>query len=381
MACPVLAIFLTCLVPATAYMSLPEIADAGEKEFLEIADRTKFNETGMTSVSQSNPLQFPKLTDFWAAWELEDRPRKPALLIDDMQVEYMPYVRGIVPQTKMLIDAFRAQGLPIYWSTWWRWGPDDGYFNSMDRFYGPRGWGTPGNALYNHNLTHGGDVLEAVAPQTEEERRRVMHKSYSLDMFDERPMRWMVPAGQGTLDSQLRGLGVDTVVQVGAWTDDCIISTAFHAFSLQYDVVLIEDGVSTASKQHFNAIEVMRGACAKVMLAAQVADYIRGGLPVIPPKVLAEGRSARTASARSAGARAVAGPARAAEGLAATAAAPARPLGDAAAGLAQALVVALLGFAVGWLVRDRGGSAGVRRCAPAEVSQPCYGPLAGGTSA
>ena len=47
--------------------------------------------------------------------------------------------------------------------------------------------------------------------------------------------------------------------QVGAWTDDCIISTAFHAFSLQYDVILIEDGVSTASKQHFNAIQVRHG--------------------------------------------------------------------------------------------------------------------------
>ena len=30
--------------------------------------------------------------------------------------------------------------LPIFWSTWWRWGPDDGFFNSMDRFYGPIGW-------------------------------------------------------------------------------------------------------------------------------------------------------------------------------------------------------------------------------------------------
>merc|ERR1712188_60407 len=97
-----------------------------------------------------------------------------------------------------------------------------------------------------------------------EENRRVMHKSYSLDMFDERPMQWLVPSGQGTLHSELQKLGVDTVVQVGAWTDDCIISTAFHAFSLQYDVVLVEDGVSTASKQHFNAIEVMRGANAKV---------------------------------------------------------------------------------------------------------------------
>merc|ERR1711988_136693 len=98
-------------------------------------------------------------------------------------------------------------------------------------------------------------------------------------------MQWSVPSGQGTLHTELQKLGVDTVVQVGAWTDDCIISTAFHAFSLQYDVVVVEDGVSTASKQHFNAIEGMRGAAAKVLVAKDVADYINQGLPVIPPKV------------------------------------------------------------------------------------------------
>ena len=41
------------------------------------------------------------------------------------------------------------------------------------------------------------DVLPEVAPKTLEERKRVMHKSYSLDMFDESPMEWLVPDGQG----------------------------------------------------------------------------------------------------------------------------------------------------------------------------------------
>merc|ERR1719487_1227702 len=99
-------------------------------------------------------------------------------------------------------------------------------------------------------------------------------------------MTWLVPDGQGTLHEELQKLGVDTIVQMGAWTDDCIIATAFQGFSLQYDVVVVEDGVSTASKQHFNAIEVMRGAVAKILLAADVASYINKGLPVLPPQVL-----------------------------------------------------------------------------------------------
>lgn len=45
------------------------------------------------------------------------------------------------------------------------------------------------------------DVLPEVAPETEEEKNRVMHKSYSLDMFDERPMKWKVPNNQGALAS------------------------------------------------------------------------------------------------------------------------------------------------------------------------------------
>eukprot|EP00930_Biecheleria_cincta_P083669 TRINITY_DN7319_c0_g1_i2.p1 TRINITY_DN7319_c0_g1~~TRINITY_DN7319_c0_g1_i2.p1 ORF type:complete len:387 (+),score=73.70 TRINITY_DN7319_c0_g1_i2:114-1163(+) len=268
------------------------MAELGKKEFDIKAASEADNAKDMSASLQSNPLNFAELTDFWCAWELRDRNRKPALLVDDMQIEYAPYLKGILPQVKLLIEAFRNASLPVFWSTWWRFGPDDGFFNSMDRFYGPIGWRTAGNALYNHNVEHGGDVLDELAPVTDEEKRRVMHKSYSLDMFDERPMQWLVPDGQGTLDAELQKLGVDTVVQVGAWTDDCIMSTAFHAFSLQYDVVLVEDGVSTASKQHFNAIEVMRGAVAKVLLAADVADYIKAGLPVTPMPDLGRGKVA-----------------------------------------------------------------------------------------
>ncbi|CAK9050212.1 unnamed protein product, partial [Durusdinium trenchii] len=261
---------------------LPKIAKAGEQNFDQMAAAGINSVNGISATGQRNPLQFPYLTDFWCAYELSDRSRTMALLIDDMQVEYKEYVQGIVAPIQELLVEFRKAKLPIFWSTWWRWGPEDGFFNSMDRFYGPIGWNTSLNALYTHK-PNGGDVLPEVAPETEEEKNRVMHKSYSLDMFDERPMKWKVPNNQGTLHQELQKLGVDTVVQVGAWTDDCIISTAFHAFSLQYDVVLIEDGVSTASKQHFNAIEVMRGAAAKVLLAQDVVKYFKAGRPVEPP--------------------------------------------------------------------------------------------------
>merc|ERR1712190_297458 len=85
----------------------PPMTRAGEAEFNNVMSQIDPKLThGMTAVSQGNPLQFTDLTDFWCAWELTDRKRKPALLIDDMQVEYKQYVKCIVPQVKLLVDAF-----------------------------------------------------------------------------------------------------------------------------------------------------------------------------------------------------------------------------------------------------------------------------------
>ena len=64
---------------------LPKIAKAGEKEFDIMADARTNSVEGMSATMQRNPLQFPYLTDFWCAYELTDRSRKMALLIDDMQ--------------------------------------------------------------------------------------------------------------------------------------------------------------------------------------------------------------------------------------------------------------------------------------------------------
>lgn len=60
-------------------------------------------------------------------------------LLPSCQVEYAEYVKGIVPPIQELLKEFREAKMPIFWSTWWRWGPEDGFFNSMDRFYGPVG--------------------------------------------------------------------------------------------------------------------------------------------------------------------------------------------------------------------------------------------------
>ena len=62
---------------------------------------------------------------FWASWNLADRPRRIALLIDDSQEEYRPYAGEILPNLKKLVDTFRtskseSDGVCIMWSAWTR---------------------------------------------------------------------------------------------------------------------------------------------------------------------------------------------------------------------------------------------------------------------
>lgn len=342
-------------------MPVPRAAKLGKDVFDKIATASGNSTPGMRIKAQTNPLTTPFLVEFWAAWELTDRPRKPVLLVDDMQEEYRAYMGGILPRVRLLVDAFRKANLPIFWSSWYRFGPDDGYFNSMDRFYGPWGWKTEFNALYLHNREHGADVLDEIAPVTEEERRRVMLKSYSLSMFDEQPMKWLLPSGQGTLHEELQELGVDTVVQVGAWSEDCIVATAFQAFQLQYDVVVVEDAITTATPNHFAALQVMKGSVAKVAPASAVAEYISQGMPVKEPREdFAHAQSpssleevGATAAAEAAQQAAAAPQALSAELVAAALAASASSQGQQ---WHQQLLLAFTGpacFAAGWLLRGK----------------------------
>lgn len=93
------------------------------------------------SKTPDSPNQTPM--GFWAAWELKQRPRRIALLLDDCQEEYRPFAAAILPNLTKLLAVFRAakeksEGVCIAWSAWSR-RFDDGISNAMDRWYGPRG--------------------------------------------------------------------------------------------------------------------------------------------------------------------------------------------------------------------------------------------------
>ncbi|MDX6516929.1 MAG: gluconolactonase [Gaiellaceae bacterium] len=77
------------------------------------------------------------------------------------------------------------------------------------------------------------------------------------------------------LDAVLRGLGVDTVVLTGAWTNMSIEHTARHAADAGYRVVVASDGTSTMNEEWQAA--ALGYALTQVAAIATCAE-IAGGL-------------------------------------------------------------------------------------------------------
>ena len=212
---------------------------------------------------------------FWAAWDLADRPRRIALLVDDCQEEYRPYASEILPNVERLVDAFRAarsgsDGVCIAWSAWSRMF-DDGISNAMDRWYGPRGLRPeePENAAYVFTGAPGLEPLAEIAPTEQERSEGWFYLGKHLDMF------WTFDDnGDSYLDEKLKALDIDTIVIVGLWTDECVLSTAYAGNSRGYDVVLVGDAVATATANQQTALTIANSTVAKVLSTDEVLSYL-----------------------------------------------------------------------------------------------------------
>ena len=222
---------------------------------------------------------------FWASWELEDRPRRIALLVDDCQEEYRPYAGDILPNVTRLVDAFRTarstsgEGVCIAWSAWSR-AFDDGISNAMDRWYGPRGLRPeePENAAYVFTGAAGLRPLAEIAPTQAEEADGWFYLGKHLDMF------WTFDEnGASYLDVKLKALDIDTIVIVGLWTDECVLSTAYAGNSRGYDVVVVGDAVATATANQETALTIAGSTVAKVLSTDEVISYLQDDLVIGEP--------------------------------------------------------------------------------------------------
>ena len=213
---------------------------------------------------------------FWASWNLGDRPRRIALLLDDCQEEYRPYAQGILPNLIKLVDTFRqaqttSEGIRIMWSAWTRTF-DDGISNAMDRWYGPKGLRPedPENAIYVFDGTAAMKPISEIAPTEAEVADGWFYHGKHLDMF------WTFDEnGNSYLDEKLKAAGIDTIVLVGLWTDECILSTAYAGNSRGYDVILVSDAIATATENHEMALQIASSTVAKVLPTDRVIGYMK----------------------------------------------------------------------------------------------------------
>lgn len=216
---------------------------------------------------------------FWCHWDLQTRPRRIALLMDDCQEEYRDFAQqyGIIPKLEALTKAFRdkrdalnGDGVMAIWSSWSRTF-DDGISNAMDRWYGPAGLDPKNyeNAVYIYGGKAGMETLKEIKPTDKEVQDGCFYLSKHLDMF------WtFTKDGKSYLDEKLKANGIDTVVIAGLWTDECIVATAYAALSRGYDVVVVSDAVATATTNHDIALKVMGGTCGKIVTTEQVVSYM-----------------------------------------------------------------------------------------------------------
>ncbi|MBV8121667.1 MAG: isochorismatase family protein [Alphaproteobacteria bacterium] len=155
---------------------------------------------------------------------------------------------------KSLIGAARAKGLPVIYTTgerradnWdagsWRWKSA-----RADAAGGGRGAAVVGN-----------EIVEMIAPGP---RDIVIHKQKPSGFF-------------GTnLASYLTLLGCDSVVVAGTTTSGCVRATVVDAFSLNYRVILAEEGSFDRSEaSHAVSLCDMHAKYADVMTTAEILAY------------------------------------------------------------------------------------------------------------
>ena len=155
---------------------------------------------------------------------------------------------------KQLIEAARAKGLPVIYTTGER--RSDNWDAGSWRWKGTRGDETSGTA---HDDIDGNEIVAMIAPGPKD---IVIKKQKPSGFF-------------GTnLASYLTLLGCDSVIVVGTTTSGCVRATVVDAFSLNYRVILAEEGCFDRSEaSHAVSLCDMHAKYADVVSTAEIVSY------------------------------------------------------------------------------------------------------------
>jgi gluconolactonase len=197
-------------------------------------------------------------------------PKRSALIIQDMQNDVIieggafadsgapahATSQDVVANVRGLAEACRAAGVPVI-HVWYIVEPGaPGLKQNAPLFQGVK----ESNALVRG--TWGAAPADGLEPQ---EGDHVVEKMRMNGFYETR------------LDILLRGLGAETIVITGAWTNMSIEHTARHGADAGYEVIVASDGTSTTGDEWQNAaLNYAMGNVAQVATCEQVAQ----GLPV-----------------------------------------------------------------------------------------------------
>jgi gluconolactonase len=157
--------------------------------------------------------------------------------------------QNVVANVAGLADAFRSAGAPVI-HVWYIVEPGAvGLKQNAPLFQGVK----DANALVRG--TWGAAPVDGLEPK---EGDHIVEKMRMNGFFQTR------------LDVLLRGLGVDTIVISGAWTNMSIEHTARHGADAGYNAIVVSDGTSTTGDEWQNA--ALNYAMTNVAQVATCAD-------------------------------------------------------------------------------------------------------------
>jgi gluconolactonase len=200
-------------------------------------------------------------------------PKRAALIIQDMQNDVIgeggafadsgapahAASQNVIANVKGLAEAARGAGLPVI-HVWYIVEPGAvGLKLNAPLFRGVK---------ESNGLVRGSWGAAPVDGLEAQEGDHVVEKMRMNGFYDTR------------LDILLRGLGAETIVITGAWTNMSIEHTARHGADAGYEVVVVSDGASTVSDEwHEAALNYAMTNVARTATTAEVTQALGAAAP------------------------------------------------------------------------------------------------------
>ncbi len=229
-----------------------------------------------------NPKYISYYYETMTDWpDLEVDPKKTALLIVDMQKEFISREIGesivfkemgewerwlpfhdrlddiVIPNNVKLLNYFRDKGLLVTFGRIACLRPDG---EDREPVQKTEGW----NGIFLYVNTEEAEMIDELKPRPEE---IVVNKTTDS-----------VVAGTN-YTRLIRNLGVETVVVTGIVTDQCVAGTVRGLADEGFKVICVEDGCAAASMEHHDAeLKIMNKLYCEVLSADQTIDVLEGKL-------------------------------------------------------------------------------------------------------